>query len=140
MAYSDTATILLGILLLIRPCGPIHVVFTITGVSTTDWVAKAHTMLAPVPEKKDVDVEMVFRISCGEGTVGEKELEMYTSYQTSNLLLTVMLVEMFARIGGISSVVIVALHTYSPPCDVRSGLKVRFRVLLAPDTVLISVV
>ena len=70
--------------MLIRPCGPIHIVFTITGVSTTDWVAKAHMMLTPVPEKKDVDVEMVFRISCGEGTVGEKELEMYTSYQTSN--------------------------------------------------------
>ena len=60
MAYCDTATILLGILLLIRPCGPIHVVFIITGVSTTDWVAKAHMMLAPVPEKKDVDVEIVF--------------------------------------------------------------------------------
>ena len=50
--------------------------FTITGVSTTDWVAKAHMMLTPVPEKKDVDVGTVFKVSWGEGTVGEKELEM----------------------------------------------------------------
>ena len=62
------------------------------------------------------------------------------SYQTSNLLLTVIVVGMFARIGRISNMVIVALHTYSPPCDVRSGLKVRYRVLVAPDTVLVSVV
>ena len=35
---------------------------------------------------------------------------------------------------------ILAVHTYDPPCDMRRGLKVRFRVLLDPDTVLITVV
>ena len=36
--------------------------------------------------------------------------------------------------------VIVAVHKYRPPCEVRRGLKVRFRAMVPPDTVLISVV
>ena len=33
-----------------------------------------------------------------------------------------------------------AVHPYGPPCDVRRGLKVRFKVLLSPDTVLVTMV
>ena len=32
------------------PCGPIHTMSTITGVSTTDGIVKTHCMLVRVPE------------------------------------------------------------------------------------------
>jgi hypothetical protein len=53
------------------PCGPIHIVFTITGVSTTDGRVNIHRMLVLVPRYNMRPEELTIEVIFGGGTVGE---------------------------------------------------------------------
>ena len=51
------------------PCGPIHVAFTITGVSTTDGIVNTHRMLVLVPTYNMLPEGLAIRVIFGGGTV-----------------------------------------------------------------------
>ena len=53
------------------PCGPIHIVFTITGVSTTDGIAITQRMLVLVPTYNMLPEGIAIGVIFGGGTVGK---------------------------------------------------------------------
>ena len=53
------------------PCGPIHIVFTITGVSTPDGILNTHRMLVFVPRYNMLPEKLTIEAIFGGGTVEE---------------------------------------------------------------------
>ena len=67
--------------LITNPCGPIHNVFTITGVSTTDGTVKTHDMFIEFPEYTELLSGTNEIVALGTGTVGRQ------NYNNSTLMI-----------------------------------------------------
>ena len=78
-------------LLMIGPCGPIHKIPKITGVSTTDGTVKAHNIYIEFPEYTELLSGTNVIVALGAGTVGRQNdnistelINKLTLYRYSN--------------------------------------------------------